>query len=91
MLSRTVHDTDVFMHMFFSIPFIIFALLVMFPPTNSRKSDQGSHIRLFSPLPTTVYMPCIFIARQDKYSALSSLVDSRPIVRTQALVGTLDS
>ena len=60
------------MHMFLPIPFIIFALLVMFSPTNSRKSGQGSHIRLFFPLPTTAYVPCIFMAKQEKDSALSS-------------------
>ena len=59
---------------FFSIPFIIFALLFCLPP--SRNSDPGSHSRLFSP--PTHYGSCLaFFSR--KISADSSLVDSRRI------------
>ena len=47
---------------FFSIPFIIFAhLLLSLLPT--RNSDPGSHSRLFSPLPATV-RAFFFIARR---------------------------
>ena len=45
----------------FSIPFIIFALLLPLLP--SRSSDPGSHSRLF-PLYPLRFVPCIFIARR---------------------------
>ena len=43
---------NIFFSFFFSTLFIVFALLVLHPP--SRGSDPGSHSRLFYPLPTTV-------------------------------------
>ena len=66
-------------YVFFSLPFIIFALLFSLPP--SRNSDPGPHSRLFSPLPNTVR--ALHFCR-DKISSLSSLADSRRIVRTHA-------
>ena len=63
---------------FFSIPFIIFALLFSLPP--SRNSDQGSHSRLFPPPP--YYGSCLAILSRGDFS--SSLVDSRRIVLTHA-------
>ena len=64
---------------FFSVPFTTFALLFSLPPR--RRSDPGSHSRLFSPFSTTVralnfYRETIF----DPFS----LVDSRRIVPTHA-------
>ena len=58
---------------FFSMTFIIFALLFSIPP--SRNSDPGSHSRLFCPPYPLRFVPCIFY--REKISALSSLVDSR--------------
>ena len=55
---------------FFPIPFIIFAPLVLLPL--SRTSDPGSHNRLFSPLPTTQYVPFIYIARGVQHFLPSS-------------------
>ena len=57
---------------FFSIPFIIFALLFSFPP--SRNSDPGSQRRIFSTIPTTVRALHFY---RGKTSAVSSLADSR--------------
>ena len=50
--SRAKTIDGILVFWFFSIPFIIFALLVLLPP--SSNADPGSHIRLFSPLPTMV-------------------------------------
>ena len=89
MLGVWLKSTGIFLAAFFgvlSIPFIVFALLVLLPPR--RNSDPESHGRLYSPLPTTVRV--LFFYRA-KNSALSSLVDSRRIVPTHALVGALDS
>ena len=47
---------------FFSIPFIIFALLFSLPPC--RNSDPGSHSRLFSP-PTHNGSCLAFLSRED--------------------------
>ena len=55
--------------LFFSIPFIIFALLSL--SLHSRNSDPGSQSRLFSPLPTTV-RAFIFIARRVQHFLPSS-------------------
>ena len=41
----------IYIYLFFSIPFVVFALLFSLPP--SRNSELGSHSRLFS-FPTTV-------------------------------------
>ena len=72
---------------FKSVPFIIFALLVLLPI--SRNPDPGPHSRLFSPLPTTVRA---FHFYREKDSALPSRVDSHRIVpTTHAIVGALDS
>ena len=49
----------------------------------SRKSDPGSHSRLFSPLPATVR---VLHFHHEKISAVSSLVDSRRIVPTPRYV-----
>ena len=59
---------------FSSIPFVIFALLVLLPP--SRNSGPGSQSRLFSPPSPLRYLPCNFMAKLI-YSALSSLVGPR--------------
>ena len=57
---------------FFSIPFIIFALLFSLPP--SRNSDPGSRSRLFSPpRRTTGFVPCVFIARRFQLFLPSSI------------------
>ena len=76
MIYEVLHTVIFF---FFSIPFIIFALLFSLAP--SRNSDPGSHSRLFSP--PTHYGSCLaFLSRED-FS--SSLVDSpRRIVLTHA-------
>ena len=51
-----------YIYIFFSIPFIIFALLSSLP--SSRNSDPGSHRRLF--IPPTHYGSCLaFLARED--------------------------
>ena len=57
-----VSEPDVRMepNFFFSIAYIAFALMFSLPP--SRKSDPGSHSRLFSPPYTLRFVPCIFIA-----------------------------
>ena len=75
----------VFFVFVYLIPFIAFVLLVLL--RLSRNSDPGSHGRLVSPLPTTV--PVHFY--REKTSALSSLVDSRRIVPTHAIIGALDN
>ena len=67
-----------FLFLFFSIPFIIFALLFSLPP--SRNSDPGSHSRLFSPPPH--YGSCLAFLSQEDFS--SFLVDSRRIVLTMS-------
>ena len=67
---------------------IVFALLFSFPPINSRNSDPESHSRLFSPLPSTVRALHFY---REKVSALSSLVDSRRIVLTHAIIGAISS
>ena len=78
-----------FFFFLFSIPLIVFALLFSLPPINSRDSGPRSrNSRLFSPLPTTVRALHFF---REYNSALSSLVDSRRIVRTHPIVGALDS
>ena len=75
-----------FLRFFFPSHLFIFALLVLLPIR--RNSDPESHGRLYSPLPTTVRALLFYRA---KNSALSSLVDSRRVVPTHALVGALDS
>ena len=73
------YSYDVFT--FFSIPFIIFALLFSLPP--SRNSDPGSHSRPFPPPPH--YGSCLaFLSPEEIFSSLSSLVDPRRIVFTHA-------
>ena len=42
----------IYIYLFFSIPFVVFALLFSLPP--SRNSELGSQSRLFSFPPTTV-------------------------------------
>ena len=69
-----------------SVPFIIFALLVLLPP--GRNSDPGSHSRLFSPLSTAVHALHVY---REKRSAIASLVYSRQIVPTHAIIGALHS
>ena len=64
---------------FFFVPFIFFALLFSHPPC--RNSDPSSYRRLSSSLPTAVRALHFY---RDNISALSSLVDSRLIVLTQA-------
>ena len=56
--------------------FSFFALSLLYAPSiNRRNSDPGSHSRLFSPLRTTRFVPCIFISRrfQPPFSAVDSL------------------
>ena len=48
---------------FFSIPLIVFAFLVLLPPIDSRNSDPGG---LLLPL-LLGYVPCIFIARRIQH------------------------
>ena len=56
-LLRVIHSL-----IYFSITFIVFALLFALPP--SRNSDPGSHSRLFSP--PTHYGSCLaFLSRED--------------------------
>ena len=57
-----------------SIPYIIFASLVLLPPYCSRNSDRGSHSRPFSP--PLHYVRALHLYR-EKGSALPSLVYSR--------------
>ena len=54
----------IFWAFFFPIPFIIFALLVLLPP--SRNSDPGSHSRFFSPLP--IMVRALHFFREKKFS-----------------------
>ena len=54
---------------FFSIPFMIFALLFALPP--SRNSDPGSHSRLFSP-PTHYGSRLAFFFREKIFALLPS-------------------
>ena len=71
--------------MFFSVPFIFFGLFVLLPPSGS--SYPGLlHRRGASPRFSLRYVLLLF-DRED--SALSSLVDSRQIVPTRAVVGAL--
>ena len=72
----------------FSIQLIVFALLVLLPPSSSNLYP-GSHTnsRLFSLLLTTVHALHFY---RETDSALSSLLDSRRIVPTHA-AGALDS
>ena len=56
---------------FYSIPFFVFALLLLSP---SRNSDPGSHSRLFSPPHCS---SCVQFLSRGKISALSCLVDLR--------------
>ena len=59
---------------FFSIPFIIFALLFSLPLIN-RNSDPGSHSRLFPP--PTHYGSCFaFLSREDFSSFLPRRIPS---------------
>ena len=51
---------------FFSILFIIFALLFSLPP--GRNSDPGSHSRLFSP-PTHHYGSCLAFLSREYFSS----------------------
>ena len=69
----------------FSVTIIIFAHLVLRP---SRNSDLGSRGRPFSSLPATLRALHLY---HDKTSALSSLVDSRRILPTHAIISALDS
>ena len=64
--------------LFFSIPFIIFALLFSLPP--SRNSDPESHSRLFPP---THCGSCLAFFSREDFS--SSLGDSRRIVLAHTL------
>ena len=73
----------------FSIPFMTFALLVLL--LYSRSSDPGSHCRSFSPLPSRDLALLALHFYREKLSALPSLVDSRRIVPTHAIIGALDS
>ena len=71
--------------MFFSVPFIFFGLFVLLPPSGS--SYPGLlHRRGASPRFSLRYV-LLLVDRED--SALSSLVDSRQIVPTRAVVGAL--
>ena len=68
-------------HLVLSSPLLLLLL-------HSRNSDPGLHSRLFSALPTAVRslrFCCV------KGSVFASLVDSRRIVPTRAIVGALDS
>ena len=76
-----------FFFFFFSIPCIVLPFCSL-PP--SRNSDPGSHSRLFSP--PTHYGSCLAFFFREKILAFSSLVDSRRIVLTHAiLIGALSS
>ena len=71
--------------MFFSVPFIFFGLFVLLPPSGS--SYPGLlHRRGASPRFSLRYV-LLLVDRDD--SALSSLVDSRRIVPTRAVIGAL--
>ena len=62
------------------MPFFIFALLF---PILVVTPDQGSNSRLFFPLPTTVRALHFY---REKTAITSSLVGSRRIVTTHAIV-----
>ena len=64
-----------FSPLYFPIPFIIFALLVLLPPSGNLV--PGPHRRLLSPRATTVRALHLY---REKGSALPSLVNSRLIV-----------
>ena len=61
---------------FYSIPFFVFALLLLSP---SRNSDPGSHSRLFSP-PPLQFVRSIFIAREDFSSFLPRRLASNSLL-----------
>ena len=65
-----IHTSIFFFPFFFSIPFIIFALLFSLPP--SRNSDPGSHGRLFFPPTHHGSCLCFFFSREDFRSFLPS-------------------
>ena len=70
---------------YFSDPFVFFELFVLLP--QSRSSYPGSlHRRGASPRSSLRYV-LLRVHRED--SALSSLVDSRRIVPTRAVIGAL--
>ena len=77
--SQNVFSSATISYFFSSIPFILFAFLFFLP--RRRNSDHPfivSHSGLFAPLPATVRALHFY---REKDSALSSLVDSRLIVK----------